>query len=199
MGQTPLHLRCSMPGSMCQLDATRKRCSLRDGRIVQRCVDGLLIFVHGLRPVEVLVHCVALHLPELRRLLHVQFSSPVQDLLHLLWRQRRHVEACGRLCADRDVLDRVDQAAGGVHHRQGAIPLRVHLRQAAGLIAGGHQEQVACPHQEVLHLGVEAHIPADATLVCALRPSQSIGVLPLPIAHHNDLATPCHAITCILY
>mmetsp|Transcript_73448 Transcript_73448/g.212728 ORF Transcript_73448/g.212728 Transcript_73448/m.212728 type:complete len:202 (+) Transcript_73448:620-1225(+) len=83
--------------------------------------------------------------------------------------------------------------------RQGAIPLGVHLRQSARLVAGWHQEQVTARHEKMLDFRVEAHIAADLALEGALRPPERVGVLLLALAHHDDLAATRHAIAGILH
>mmetsp|Transcript_60060 Transcript_60060/g.168360 ORF Transcript_60060/g.168360 Transcript_60060/m.168360 type:complete len:230 (+) Transcript_60060:550-1239(+) len=86
-----------------------------------------------------------------------------------------------------------------MHNWQRAIPLGVHLWQAAGLIARRHEEEVAPTHQQVLDLRVKAYIAAHPALVGVLCPPQRVGVLLLAIAHHDNLAAACHAIPRILH
>ena len=59
------------------------------------------------------------------------------------------------------VLHRVGQAAHPPDDRQRAVPLRAHLGEAAGLVQGGHEEDVGAGHQPVLEPVGEVELHAD--------------------------------------
>mmetsp|Transcript_86050 Transcript_86050/g.267367 ORF Transcript_86050/g.267367 Transcript_86050/m.267367 type:complete len:399 (+) Transcript_86050:183-1379(+) len=182
-----------------QLLAHEQRASAHVGRVVERMVDVLFVLVHGLGPVEVHLHGRTLHAIEVVRLLHVKLHGPVQHVLHLVCSQVRNVEARGFVDPSGDVRHRVHKAARRVNHWECAVQLGVHLGQAAGLVARGHEEEVAARHHLVLDLGVETHVATDAAAEAALRPPQGLGVLLLAVAHQDQLHVAGHAIARVLH
>mmetsp|Transcript_128170 Transcript_128170/g.180822 ORF Transcript_128170/g.180822 Transcript_128170/m.180822 type:complete len:214 (+) Transcript_128170:70-711(+) len=167
--------------------------------LVEHDVYLPFILIHGFGPVVIALHGRALHPTEILPALQIQLHSSVHGLLERVGAQRADMEARCHLNALGDILHRVDEASGGMYNGQRPVHLRVHLREAAGLVAGWHQEQVATRHHLVLHLGVETNVAANAATVIGFGPSQCVRVLPVAISHHNQLHLARDAVARVLH
>mmetsp|Transcript_74912 Transcript_74912/g.231410 ORF Transcript_74912/g.231410 Transcript_74912/m.231410 type:complete len:600 (+) Transcript_74912:250-2049(+) len=171
------------------------------GRGLQRPIDVLLVLVQGPRPVEVRADGVGLHLAEHVLVVLEDVHRLVQPFFEGVLLKGREEEARGSLSVAGHVpqaLDRVLQAACLVNHRQGGILLGIHLGQPARLVLRRHENEVAARHHAVLHVGVEAHVAADAALVHALGLLDLPGVLLVAFAHHDHLHAAVHAVALVL-
>mmetsp|Transcript_36065 Transcript_36065/g.109015 ORF Transcript_36065/g.109015 Transcript_36065/m.109015 type:complete len:268 (+) Transcript_36065:211-1014(+) len=167
--------------------------------LVQRNVDLFFVLVHRFWPIKVGRHPRDLHPLEVLGLLVEKLHGLPQRLLHLVNRQVSNVEACCDVHSRRDIHHRVDEPTGGCNHWEGTILLADHLRQAAGLVPRRHQEDVAACHHLMLHLGVETDVAAHALAVRVLHVPQHVAMATLAIAHHDQLASPCNAIACVVH
>mmetsp|Transcript_85675 Transcript_85675/g.239892 ORF Transcript_85675/g.239892 Transcript_85675/m.239892 type:complete len:784 (-) Transcript_85675:90-2441(-) len=154
-------------------------------------VHLLLVLVHRRGPIEAHLHGVALHLREDLLAVVEGVQRRVQRVLHATVVEAAAEQEARRLLDVRVVpqaLHGVLEAPRLVHHGERAIHLRVHLREAARLELGGHQEEVATSHHPPLHARVEADVAADAPLEPALRLGHLLREGGLALAHDDELA-----------
>mmetsp|Transcript_32659 Transcript_32659/g.76272 ORF Transcript_32659/g.76272 Transcript_32659/m.76272 type:complete len:407 (-) Transcript_32659:455-1675(-) len=81
-----------------------------------------------------------------------------------------------------------------MYDRYRPVLLCVHLRQAARLVARGHEEDVGPRQDLVLELGREPNIPGDLPLVLPLCIAEEACILLISASHHDELHVTCHSV-----
>mmetsp|Transcript_36948 Transcript_36948/g.94380 ORF Transcript_36948/g.94380 Transcript_36948/m.94380 type:complete len:527 (+) Transcript_36948:565-2145(+) len=87
------------------------------------------------------------------------------------------------------LIHRVLESPCSVHDGDGAVALRIHLRQTAWLVPRRHEENISTRDNLVLHLRRKAHVPTHPALVLRLGGAHELGVFGIATAHHDDLRT----------
>mmetsp|Transcript_123724 Transcript_123724/g.309237 ORF Transcript_123724/g.309237 Transcript_123724/m.309237 type:complete len:233 (-) Transcript_123724:1003-1701(-) len=155
-----------------------------------------------MRPIEVTCHTVLHEARVLRAILVVGLQGDPQHLLHLVRNQGRHVVAIGdrghRGVCGAGVLNAVLQAACSMHHRHSTVGESDHLRDTAGLVARGHDQEVTTCHHEPLYLGVEPCISAHPALVLLLQSLEPIRQVLVTVPHEDHLHATGDTIAFVL-
>mmetsp|Transcript_62383 Transcript_62383/g.163752 ORF Transcript_62383/g.163752 Transcript_62383/m.163752 type:complete len:320 (+) Transcript_62383:247-1206(+) len=192
---------CSPPGSQ-GFDRMTGGSGLVERGVRHRVVDVLLVLLNGARPVEVARHPVLHETLVLLGVLVEGLHGEPHALLPLVRGEGGHVVAVGgllgRLVRGAGVLDAVLEPASGVDHRHGTVGEGHHLRDAAGLVAGGHEQEVAACHHVTLHLRAEARVSAHPALVLGLHGLEPLRQVFVAVAHEDDLHATCNAVPLVL-
>ena len=94
-----------------------------------------------------------------------------------------------------ELLDRVVESAGGAHHRYGSIAHAVDLVQPAGLVARGHQEDVAARFNLVRQGIVIGDLHGEFLRILLVQLAEQLFILAVAAAqHHHDQVLPGQAI-----
>mmetsp|Transcript_24863 Transcript_24863/g.45027 ORF Transcript_24863/g.45027 Transcript_24863/m.45027 type:complete len:387 (-) Transcript_24863:1255-2415(-) len=157
-----------------------------------RQIHLFFIFVHASGPVMIFFHGVDLHLSEHRLVMVEHPNCLAKSLLQRVLREPGEGETSRRVLVSSFIpksAHRVLQATCFMDYGQGAVHLRIHLRQTTRLVLRRHQEQIAPSQHAMLYTRIKTNIATNLSTIHGFHLCHFSCPLVFTLPHDDELGS----------